>query len=149
MRGAARRGEGACSEPCSLGCQHLLRAPAEQGLPTWLWLKNCLQNSHLSGPVWSPLPQSAVEALGCMPGWPPCQGWAPEGGLWHPTRSHRVVVPGTRMRGARERWLQRGVRAEGCWPPQLLTSRENTRLREGDLQKDSAAAVPVVPVEVR
>lgn len=43
----------------------------------------------------------------------------------------------------------RGGRGLLATPPQLLTSRENARLGEGELQEDSAAVVPVVPVEVR
>lgn len=52
-------------------------------------------------------------------------------------------------RDAQELWLQWGVRAECCWPPQLLSSRENARLGEGELQKGSAADVPLVAVKVR
>lgn len=35
--------------------QNQLQVLAEQGLHTWLWLENCLQNSPISGSVCSPL----------------------------------------------------------------------------------------------
>lgn len=59
------------------------------------------------------------------------------------TLAQHLELQGQGAWDAQELWLQQGVRAEGCWLPQLLNSKENTRLAEGELQKDSAADVPL------
>lgn len=69
------------------------------------------------------------------------------GGVREPAQS-RARLPASAP-GASRAGLAHLAAAEGLTPPQLLTSRENARLGEGELQEDSAAVVPVVPVEVR
>lgn len=43
-------------------------------------------------------------------------------------------------RDAQEHWLQQGVRAEHCWLPKLLSSRENTRLGAAEGLSSSEAS---------